>query len=451
MIFIFLSLIIYHTFDWVYHKFYNDNKIEMANGGTKGGDYLAFYTGGVLYKTNKKELYNLDIQKNIQDNILQKGNNSKENIKENNKKNNIKNSKEENSQKENSKEENCQEENSQRVKLPYIYPPIVAYIFSYLANFSFLNSLYFYLAFIIIFTLLVIFIFQKLVIKQISSSPNTFTTLLLLLGYIPFIMNCVFGGQLAYFGLTICVLAFYAIYKRNDFLLGIVLSLAYYKPPLFLLFVIYALIRKGKKFFLGFSLGCVLLIFITLLLIGHASFIDYFSLASGYTYGQKFGNKISLPVAQGAGVFGLLATIISGKYALYSYPIFIFITILFAYKNKTSNCIKKEYINNNINNDMILELFEYSIIFILSVGASLQCIRYDLTILFPSFLILLSLNKYIKNDIKYILYFGIALFYIEFMFREIHIFNLTINLSSCIFFIFLIPFIFTKKKECNAK
>ncbi|MBT8397447.1 MAG: DUF2029 domain-containing protein, partial [Gemmatimonadetes bacterium] len=79
--------------------------------------------------------------------------------------------------------------------------------------------------------------------------------LLYSLGFVPFSLNTLLGGQISWLGLAIFAMVGTAISNRKPFLAGLVMSLSYYKPPLFLLLLIVLLLSQGRRFFWGFAVG----------------------------------------------------------------------------------------------------------------------------------------------------------------------------------------------------
>ncbi len=263
----------------IFYQNFNNTKtsVYMSNGELKGGDFLAFYTGGKLFKEDRKNLYNLNLQRKININIIPT--------------------------------------EKDDYKLPFIYPPIIAFLFQKISIFSFLNAFYLYAIFTFLITLLFI---SYLVINIFKKNKNYWVllSLSLLFAYVPFTINCILGGQMAWIGIIIVSLSIICSIKNFNFLGGLILSLSYYKPPLFLIFAVYMILTKNKKYFLGFLIGSITLLCFSIILIGFQGIKEYIILASGYTYGQKFGGEITLPENQGAGVFSLISLFIGGKKAL---------------------------------------------------------------------------------------------------------------------------------------
>ena len=188
----------------------------LANGKLMGGDFIAFYTAGKLARIDLPNLYDFNIQKKIRTQILQ------------------------------------EDADSLKGELPFVYPPLVAWFFSWLALFDFDKSFYLWSILSV-----VISIFSLLLLSSWLGILNAKSIVFILLGtfgFIPYFINCLAGGQLAAIGIFIFSLLFILLKEKREFLAGIVLSFGYYKPPLFLFLSIVLLISRGKYFF--FRVSC---------------------------------------------------------------------------------------------------------------------------------------------------------------------------------------------------
>jgi hypothetical protein len=239
-------------------------------------------------------------------------------------------------------------------------------------------------------------------------------------------MNTILGGQLSWIGFSLVCWIFLAFEWNRPYMAGLLLSLSYYKPPLFLFALIVFLFTQGRDFFLGFCTGALLFVALTIIAVDTSVLFDYLRLVSRYTYGQKLFENIELPPSEGAGIFALITTFSPDmQTTLILFGVIFIITafILIRYSREIS--VTDWYL-------------WYSTVWIASVGLSLQCIRYDLAIIFiPLFLIFLTLKPLPVYLILLILG-GLFGFYIEWLFRGREYLGLVFNLSSFLFLYLLI-------------
>lgn len=383
-----------------------DENYILKNESLMGGDFIAFYTGGYLAKFDRKNLYNFEVQKRFRAEITDT-----------------------NQSKPKPKAEG---------ELPFAYPPLVAAFFSLFSLFEFDDAFY-------LWTFLnVVFGFSSLLLLSYFCgflSLKFFPLILLFItGYIPYSVDCLAGGQISSFGIFIFSLIFILLKIEKKFFSGLILSLGYYKPPLFLFFSVAAIFLFGKRFFWGCITGAVLLTALSILFMeGLSDFSNYLSVASKYTYGQELIPGLHLPPIYGMGIFGLYTILLKDTFLTVIFYILTFAFLLFLF-------FKLFYSNNFLNKNV-----EFSYVFILaaSLGLSLQINDYDLSILLPAFIILFKKFK-ISKIRSYLILLIVISFYVEWMFREILILNFTINLSSLLFFIFFIVLIILRTKKIDA-
>ena len=373
--------------------------IILSNGKVIGGDFIAFYAAGKLSISDKSNLYNFSSQKKKRLEIL---GHAAEAIQE----------------------------------LPFVYPPLIAWFFSWFTFFNLDTAFYIW-----VLSSLVISIGCLLLLSQFLGLSNLralFFILLGIFGFIPYYINCLMGGQLAVFGILIYALMFILLQEGKDFYAGLVLSLGYYKPPLFLFFAVALILLRGKHFLFGCLTGAIAFTILTILYSGLSGFVTYLTVASIYTYGQELLEGLQLPPESGMGIFALITTItpsIIFSLAVYAscFIVLLFITIRYLRLLK-------------LNNDLFGLAYVFAVT--ASIALSLQLIKYDLSILLVSFMILFS--KYgLLNKYKISIATTIGLFYLEWLFRQITLFGLVLNLSSFLFILILI-FLFLSLELCNS-
>ena len=353
----------------------------LSNGSIFGGDFIAFYTGGKIAGSDKQKLYDFSAQTAKRQEIMDfKGH------------------------------------------LPFIYPPLMAYIFSGFAIFDFTTAFYLFtvISGIMAVTGLCLLLNYLRPLDKLSIS----VLLLSIFGFMPFYNNCLTGGQLASIGILIYALVFILLKRNMDFLAGLVLSLGYYKPPLFLLFAIALVLTQGKNFFLGCLCGGFILTVLSVLYVGPNQFLDYIVAASHYTYGRNLYIGFQLPVEDGMGVFALITTLMPSMTITFLVYTALFLIVLFI----VVACLKKLSRSSEAYN------LTYAAAVIASLGLSLQLLIYDLSILLVPFVIIL-LNRSIPERYKSALVACLALFYMEWQIKKIILFGYTLHLAPFLFFL----------------
>ena len=360
----------------------------LKNESLMGGDFIAFYTGGKLARTDRDNLYNFQAQKKTRNEILRN------------------------------------EFNRIKGELPFVYPPLVAAFFSLFSYLTFDLAFYFWTFFSIFISLSSLFTLSYYL--KILTFKSFFSILLSICGFIPYSLDCLAGGQLSTVAIFIFTFLFILIKERKFFFAGLLLSLGYYKPPLFLFFSLVAIFFLNKRFFFGCITGAFLLTFFSIWYTGFSGFLDYLSVASNYRYGQELFDGIKLPPDLGMGIFALATTISpSTSFSLVVY-IICFIGLYYS-------CLKFLLVV-----DIDKENFDLAYVFLMvsSLALSFQIINYDLSILLPTFIIVAPKIEKI-NNYKNLISLTIILFYFEWMFRKIQIFGFLINISSILFLLFL--------------
>lgn len=382
-----------------------ENGFVMSNGMLLGGDFITFYVAGKMYSADPSHLYDLFSQKEFRTLIL--GASS----------------------------------DALKGELPFVYPPLVAVLFSLFATLSFSNA---YALWTVV-ALCVSFFSLFAVLCQLGRHQIWYlgTAFLVFAGYFPFSMNSILGGQLSWMGFSLVCWIFLAFQWDRPFLAGLLMSLSYYKPPLFLFALIVFLCTQGKAFFSGFCVGATLLVISTVAVVGEAGLKEYVSLVSRYTYGQKVFEDVELPPGEGAGIFALLTTLSPSMQTT---------LVLFAIVFLVSAYVLTWYSKTLSVNSWYVW---YASVWIASVGLSLQCIRYDLAVIFfPLVLIFLVLEE-LPALRSLVVGTGLVGFYLEWPFRGQEYMGAVLNLSSFLFVYLIIILLFLivsmNRRSFNAK
>lgn len=361
----------------------------LTNGRVIGGDFIAFYTAGKIARFDLSNLYDFRTQKETRKNILKHA------------------------------------ADSFQGELPFVYPPLVAWIFSWFTFFNFDTAFYLWVTLSIVISL-----FSLLILSYylgIFTIKSSVFILLGVFGFIPYFIDCLAGGQLATIGILIYSLLFFLLQEKKDFIAGLVLSLGYYKPPLFFFFAIVVIMFRGKQFFFGCLTGGIILTALSISYTGFLGFEKYLSIVSRYTYGQELMKGVMLPPESGMGIFALTTTLSSLMITSITLYMVCFVILLYV-------CAKLFKLSNS---DKKMFEITYAYVVISSLALSLQLIKYDLSILLAPFLILVA--KYeILNKYKVVIGMLIFSFYCEWIFREIVLVGLVLNVSSFLFILILI-------------
>lgn len=396
----YLLSIIFLIFGSVFTFDFSKKKLISTNKNLISVDFIALYGGGKLAKTDRHNLYNFEVQKNNRVKLY-----------------------------------SVNKENSLKGELPFVYPPLVAWFFSFFSYFEFYNSFYLWTLFSLFLSLSSLFALSYYV--GILTKKSFLFIIIAIFGFLPYSVHCLANGQVSTFGIMIYSLIFILLKEKKDFLAGLVLSLGYYKPPIFLFFSIVFIFQRGRHFFYGCVLGATVLSTLTIFYVGFEGFRGYLTVASKYTYGQKLIEDIMLPPEFGAGIFGLISNVFSSVF--FSYLVIILLYVVFWGMAWTLLKGSKEEKN-------FFDWF-YSFVAISSISLSFQINNYDLSILLPFFIIIYSKIKYFRKTEILILSIVIS-FYFEWLFRKILIYGSMVNLSSFLLIMLLLSlFLKIKSKQ----
>ena len=360
--------------------------VWLKNNEVLGGDFLAFYTGGTLFCDEPAHLYDLPRQVSFQKALL--GGSL----------------------------------GSLSAPLPFIYPPLIAVFVCPLSHLAFEYAFYVAAIIALLGGLFALFALAKQ--YKFPFGHEYLAVSLASLGFMPFYLNTVFGGQLAWLGIV--VFSFFSIFmlKRQYVMAGSVLALGYYKPPLFVLAALYFAIRLGWPFIKGGLLSALVLILLSVAAVGVDGLVHYVTTASRYTYGQEFMPGLRLPPAQGAGVFALTTSLLSTSAANFFVYLVLCCSILAL---SVSQRVRRQVITPT----------EIALVITASVGLSVQCIKYDLAILLVPFVLIAADFYRVDTKLKHLAFMLICGFYVEYVWREEHVFGLTVSISSLLFLLLM--------------
>lgn len=371
----------------------NRTGIVLQNEQVLGGDFIAFYTAGILFSNDRGSLYQYEKQREVQKSLYE-GVDSKTSF------------------------------------LSFAYPPLVAGFFSLFASLSFEHAYFTWIA-------LSIFMYAGAVLITSSignlSVAQKLLVLIISLGFPAFTLRTLGAGQTGAMGTLILAILFVCLIKKKEFLAGVITGLFYYKPPLFVFLLAWLLMTHSKKFFYGF-LCCGIPVFIlSFLTIPLETFIDYIQISLNYGYGgTKDSIKMSVPY-KGVGLYALLFSYLPlplPQIKIIFFFFFLIALILLSRDRKLSLINKKE--NHYLTSHYILSVS-------LSLFLSIYILDYDLCMLIIPFILTQS-NWY--RDMKYTSFitgsFLLILFYIDLATPDIQRNNYTLSSLSIVFILWLL-------------
>ncbi|HMO18000.1 MAG TPA: glycosyltransferase family 87 protein [Oligoflexia bacterium] len=323
-----------------YTNYKNKNGIVLQNKQTLGGDFIAFYTASLLFNNDKLSLYKYDKQKEIQSKLY-------ENIP------------------------------SDSNFLSFAYPPLFAFTISPLSNLSFSMAYFLWIT-----ISLILYTTSVLITIKVCELKRTEALFLILtsLGFTPFFLRTLGAGQTGSIGTFLLAVLFVLLIKKKEFASGLVASLFYYKPPVFLFLLLSLIITRSKKFTLGFLAGGIPIIILTIILVPGETLTDYINASLEYTYGaERGGGAVKSVPHKGAGLYALLVTFVPEPIT-YSRIILGSLFLVFLYlANKKSVFIR------NIKDKHEEKIF-YSFLMSTSIALSIHIIDYDLCMLIVPFI-----------------------------------------------------------------
>jgi hypothetical protein len=215
------------------------------SGAPFGGDFVEFYTAGkILNEYGSHRLYDFQLQDDLTRQFLPPG-----------------------------------------LAIPFVTPPYVAILFSPLARLPLRLA---YLTWILI--SIALYIGAITLALRLELLPRGIT-FLVCLGFPPFLMLVIAGGQISAIGCFIFALWLYLMRKQRKLSAGAVLGLLFYKPTLVVFLLPALLFGRQFRTLIGFTAVSGLLIMLSIWMIGPAGLIRYVAIlrefsslvGSGYT------------------------------------------------------------------------------------------------------------------------------------------------------------------------
>jgi len=166
-------------------------------------------------------------------------------------------------------------------QLPYVNAPFFVLPFTVLARLPYTWA---YLSWVVISLALYVAGFI-LIWNTLDAIPRDakFMALLLALSFMPFLVECLAGGQTSAVGYFCLALAICTEHRGRHFLSGLAISLCTYKPTLLLLVLPMLLITRRYQTILGFVVGCGILSLVSLLVVGRQGCLGYINILLFFT------------------------------------------------------------------------------------------------------------------------------------------------------------------------
>src|SRR6266540_1797550 len=213
------------------------------SGAPFGGDFVEFYTAGkILNEYGSHRLYDFQLQDDLTREFLPPG-----------------------------------------LTIPFVTPPYVAILFSPLARLPLWLA---YLTWILI--SIALYIGAITLALRLELLPRGIT-FLVCLGFPPFFMLVIAGGQISAIGCFIFALWLYLMRRQQKFTAGAVLGLLLYKPTLVVFLLPALLFGRQFRTLIGFTAVSGLLIMLSIWMIGPAGLIRYVAILREFSSLVGFG------------------------------------------------------------------------------------------------------------------------------------------------------------------
>lgn len=349
------------------------NGIVVNNLKIIGGDFITFYAAGTLFNVNISQLYNFQIQKENLNSLFP------------------------------------QLQILNYGELPFVYPPIVAALFSIFANHAYVNAYLVYTLYGVVVSLGSLYVLLRYVFGKKNVIFLFCMLFLQICSFNPFFIETFVGGQLSWIGIVVYAMTALYLIKGRYFYAGLFFSLSYYKPPLFLISLFCFMLVFGLRFLKGFLVGATFIGLFSVVLVGIDPHVRYLEVVFNYTYGRSLYPGFSLPVSEGMGIYALISQLFEK----------IELSVLFVVSICLASLYKSYKFKKLILRDFDLKIIWLSLIIIISLAFSVQLIKYDLAMLLVPFFLISKVLPTMSNRNRNITVLCIIFAYLEFCFRRI--------------------------------
>jgi hypothetical protein len=221
------------------------------------------------------------------------------------------------------------------ISLPYVHAPFLALLFSVFAPLSFESAL---IVWIVISTGL--FLAGIKLLWRFGPIPPAL--ILTCMSFMPFMIECLAGGQTSAIAFFLICCAITLERRRNHFLSGTVLAGVLYKPTLLILLLPMLLLTRRFRTFTGFVFGSSLLLCISAALLGSQAIVAWLQAMIGFSH-QITGNYTLFNLSKYVDLVSF-SRMLANDSASIQIGIMILLLSLFLYK-----IIKSGYIGNSGN------------------------------------------------------------------------------------------------------
>jgi hypothetical protein len=313
--------------------------LVLPNGKPYAGDFVCFYLAGMLFRTHLSALYDHSVMLELQKNFFPLG--------------------------------------TDVGFLPFVYPPLMAFLFSGLSLLPFSTAANSWLALSAGLYVLAL----MLLLNTLRPKPLVTVALIVFCAaYAPFSVFCLAGGQTSAIGVLIFALVYYFLRRGAEFSAGAAAALSYYKPPLFLLFVVFLFSFRRRRFLKGFTIAALVLLSSSYALVGGKVISDFFFRLESYHHGGEILPGLRHSASMGDGLLSLLLEIFP------VHPLAVNIAFLLAAAGFFFSLRKKPLIFPDRSHCAELD---YALMTATSVLFSIWLMPYDYSLLVPAFILVL--------------------------------------------------------------
>lgn len=263
---------------------------------------------------------------------------------------------------------------------PYAYPPFVEVVFRQFLRFPYERAYYVWLACTYLVTACAIALLWR---KAGSPWERALAGIVIPAAFPFFSLHALMSGQTTVFAVVIIALVV-SFKKTHPLLAGLVCGLGIYKPPLFVVLAIIAILKREWRFLIGCIVTVCAVVGLSAFLLGTESWIAFLKAVSGYAYGGVLPDGRTLPPGKGMGL--LSASVILAPSNTLGWMLFALLSTLAIFiHHRMASAISA--------GNPGAEIYEICSSVILTYLLSIQAINYDAAILIVPFTLLLSLLR----------------------------------------------------------
>lgn len=263
----------------------------------------------------------------------------------------------------------------------FSYPPFIEIIFRQLLWLSYERAYYAWLGIIYASTACFVGLLWQ---NAHSWRERILAGILIPAGFPFFSFHALMAGQTTVFAVAIMALMVWA-QKKSSIMAGLLCGLGIYKPPLFVVLGILAIMKGDWRFVSGAVLSASVVVGLSTICIGVEPFIAFLKVASGYMYGGTLPDGRTLPATMGMGLLSALVGITKSNSLGW---------VLFAGLSTLAIWTHHRMVSSASKREAGSDIYETCSSIILTYLLSVQAIDYDAAVLIvPVTLILASLRE----------------------------------------------------------